>query len=753
MTTYGYCLPYPTGSRLSVWFTGGCIEVGCDIDRWRQVFDKKTLPGRTLGQKGKLFVAKLLMGAEACDDMDENGKISYQLKRPLSANIDLAYIDGLARIMRGKSGAVYVFRRVQDAEEMSSDEDENYPLAQRWGDSVPVSKRPFLTRALSATRVPKRDWGDRATVTKREVPSRNPSGMRVPSRSCTPPLDNDEDDTPSMRPMPPTRSSSPAVDGDNDTASLCPTRSCSPAADDDTAPLCPRPPTRSSSPAVDDHGAASWSPKAPTRSSSPSAEDDDDDNTSLCPRMPTRSCSPEAEDDDDTSLCPRMPTRSCSPETEDDDDTTSLSPRLPTRSYSPAAEDDDEDDDTSLCPRMPTRSCSPAVEDGDTASLCPRQPKVSFSPSVEGHDDTSSLCPRMPTRSCSLEVDNDDDRTSLCPKPPTRSSSPAVEGDDDTSSLCPRPPTRRQSPEAEEDGEGSQAGESELRSRVDSTSCGLVKASRRHKRRSSRKVSDAPIAHTRSTHSQHREDAFSGGLRRPTRSCSPTAASDDAPDSGVVRPIARRCNSYAPLAPRQPRGGQRPSGAGTSSSAPRRPTRSCSPTNGPVSDNRLSATRRSCSSASLAPQRPMRSRSPSSAESGSPLCPKRPIRSSSPTAVDAAREASLRNTRNSSNGLAQVPPPKTPARGKSPKTTACVGANDRRPRKPRRSITIPSRGEDDDIPEDVTDLSKPCQSVPFTITCDHSLPSRPIRCESLDFSEGSNFMGESSRRLLASTAA
>lgn len=124
MTTEGYCLPYPTGNRFSVWFTGGSIEVSEDTDRWHKVFAKDSLPGRTFKEKSMLFAAKLLMGAETNDEMDDEGRISYKLLRPMASHIDLLYIDEGTRIMRGSSGAVYVFGRVQNVEDVSSDEDE-----------------------------------------------------------------------------------------------------------------------------------------------------------------------------------------------------------------------------------------------------------------------------------------------------------------------------------------------------------------------------------------------------------------------------------------------------------------------------------------------------------------------------------------------------------------------------------------------------------------------------------------------------
>jgi hypothetical protein len=112
MTTYGYALPYPRQNRFSVWFTGGSIDVNGDSESWRRIFNKEALPRRTVGEESKLLAAKLLMGASTSDEMDENGKISYELNRPLAAYIDLLYLDETLRIMRSSSGAIYVSARV-----------------------------------------------------------------------------------------------------------------------------------------------------------------------------------------------------------------------------------------------------------------------------------------------------------------------------------------------------------------------------------------------------------------------------------------------------------------------------------------------------------------------------------------------------------------------------------------------------------------------------------------------------------------
>ena len=60
MTTYGYALSNPDHSnRISIWFTGGTIEVipsnNDDEEAWHGIFDKSNLPKRRLQELGELF--------------------------------------------------------------------------------------------------------------------------------------------------------------------------------------------------------------------------------------------------------------------------------------------------------------------------------------------------------------------------------------------------------------------------------------------------------------------------------------------------------------------------------------------------------------------------------------------------------------------------------------------------------------------------------------------------------------------------
>ena len=133
MTTYGYVLPDPsTPNRLSVWFTGGTVEVDDEGDakEWRRIFgdDDATTdasqggpmapprPGPSLSERAKLLAAKLLLGATVPQGMEEDGSMNFKLRRPVgghgSAYVDMLYLDDTLRIMQGHHGSVYVMARV-----------------------------------------------------------------------------------------------------------------------------------------------------------------------------------------------------------------------------------------------------------------------------------------------------------------------------------------------------------------------------------------------------------------------------------------------------------------------------------------------------------------------------------------------------------------------------------------------------------------------------------------------------------------
>lgn len=120
MTTFGYAVPDPTcPNRLSIWFTGGQLEVNDehnDMDDWRRIFDHSSAPKRDMKEFARVLAAKVLLGADIPDAMDESGNMKYTLTRPIgghgSAYCDVIYMDDKLRIMKGHHGAIFVFSKV-----------------------------------------------------------------------------------------------------------------------------------------------------------------------------------------------------------------------------------------------------------------------------------------------------------------------------------------------------------------------------------------------------------------------------------------------------------------------------------------------------------------------------------------------------------------------------------------------------------------------------------------------------------------
>jgi len=126
MTNYGYLLPDPeVPNRMSIWFTGGTLEVNdeSDLKEWKRIFDDSTVPRRDMREFARLLAAKVLLGANASDAIEQDGSMSYTLKRPIgghgSAFCDVLYLDDSLRIMRGHHGSLYVFSKVITSDDRS----------------------------------------------------------------------------------------------------------------------------------------------------------------------------------------------------------------------------------------------------------------------------------------------------------------------------------------------------------------------------------------------------------------------------------------------------------------------------------------------------------------------------------------------------------------------------------------------------------------------------------------------------------
>jgi hypothetical protein len=122
LTNQGYAVPDPNvPNRLSIWFSGGALEVQdepADLEEWMKVFDSACAPERNVREYANSLAARLLLGALVPEGMEEDGSMSYDLKKPIGghgcAYCDIVYMDDDLRIMRGHHGSVYVCSRVPE---------------------------------------------------------------------------------------------------------------------------------------------------------------------------------------------------------------------------------------------------------------------------------------------------------------------------------------------------------------------------------------------------------------------------------------------------------------------------------------------------------------------------------------------------------------------------------------------------------------------------------------------------------------
>ena len=117
LTNYGYCIPDPDfPDRLSVWFSGGSIEVADperDGEDWNRLFDPSMAPRRDLTELARVLAARVLLGANL--GTSEDGRFQYSLRRPIgghgSVYVDVVYSDDTMKIIRGHQGTTFVFVR------------------------------------------------------------------------------------------------------------------------------------------------------------------------------------------------------------------------------------------------------------------------------------------------------------------------------------------------------------------------------------------------------------------------------------------------------------------------------------------------------------------------------------------------------------------------------------------------------------------------------------------------------------------
>ena len=125
LTNHGHCLPDPNvPNRLSVWFTGGSLELQDEtenLEEWKHLFDQDEVPRRDLSELARVLAARVLLGAQIPEGMEEDGRLSYSLKRPIGGHgkvfCDVLYSDENLRIARGHNGTIFVFTKVPNASE------------------------------------------------------------------------------------------------------------------------------------------------------------------------------------------------------------------------------------------------------------------------------------------------------------------------------------------------------------------------------------------------------------------------------------------------------------------------------------------------------------------------------------------------------------------------------------------------------------------------------------------------------------
>mmetsp|Transcript_35480 Transcript_35480/g.85605 ORF Transcript_35480/g.85605 Transcript_35480/m.85605 type:complete len:181 (-) Transcript_35480:247-789(-) len=156
MSVKGYVLPDPnTPNRLTVWFTGGKLsparlpsDDGAETDDedqaeynqsissaakapaaggggsnddgyggfedWTAMFSKGKWR-KSLGERARAMAAKLLLGADVPNKMEEDGHMEYTLHRPVGGHgkvyVDVLYLDEDILIMRGHHGTIYAMAR------------------------------------------------------------------------------------------------------------------------------------------------------------------------------------------------------------------------------------------------------------------------------------------------------------------------------------------------------------------------------------------------------------------------------------------------------------------------------------------------------------------------------------------------------------------------------------------------------------------------------------------------------------------
>jgi hypothetical protein len=136
MTTRGFGISNPHAKdQISVWFTGGSIEVGghSSTQKWKDVFSNEEFVNfkpeeqdeikpprrgvrRFWNRSSRVNDAREQLATTTSIEMEEDGRMTYSLKRPFAGHdksyVEMLFLDETVRVMRANTGVIYVCARV-----------------------------------------------------------------------------------------------------------------------------------------------------------------------------------------------------------------------------------------------------------------------------------------------------------------------------------------------------------------------------------------------------------------------------------------------------------------------------------------------------------------------------------------------------------------------------------------------------------------------------------------------------------------
>lgn len=120
MTTFGYAISNPNdSSQLSIWFTGGSLEVH-DVDghvqQWKHIFEGENQPKRKQQGFWKRRLSKSQEKGISLPELEGDGKMTYEILKPFaghdSSYVNVLYMDEALLVTKANTGPIYVSARV-----------------------------------------------------------------------------------------------------------------------------------------------------------------------------------------------------------------------------------------------------------------------------------------------------------------------------------------------------------------------------------------------------------------------------------------------------------------------------------------------------------------------------------------------------------------------------------------------------------------------------------------------------------------